>query len=575
MPFASVLRVASWPAICVGGVLIGWLVGTGGIADRPWPAAVLGTAFGLAWCFAGLAAWGRRPENRTGLLMVCVGLAGFVSLLQFAGVSLLYTVGVLAGPLYMAVFVHLLLAFPSGGLDDRLSRVMVVAAYVDTTVVLWVSDLFEESGVARVRNLVLVHRDQEVADLLSGFSSGVGVLLLLGSVAVLVRRWRRATPPWRHAVAPVLWTGAVAAAVAGLLLVSTTAGEQSRLAQAGAVIVFASVPFAFQLGLWRSQLGRGAVADLVIELGGTPAPGGLRDALARALGDPSLAIAFWLPERSRYVDADGRPIELSVVDGARTATVIRRHGHRVAALLHDTSLLERPKLIEATCAAAGLALENERLQADLSARVVDLQASRARIVEAGDAARRRIERDLHDGCQQRLVSVSMALGLAESKLASDPAARRIVTDARTGLGAALEDLRELSQGIHPAVLTERGLRAALQELAYAAALPVELAVRLDGRLPGPVEAAAYFVVAEALANVMKHAAATQVRVVIDREDGHVVVDVRDDGVGGADAACGTGLRGLADRVEALAGTLAVDSAPASGTRLRAEIPCGS
>jgi signal transduction histidine kinase len=413
-----------------------------------------------------------------------------------------------------------------------------------------------------------------VADLVSALSSGVGVLLLVGSVAVLVRRWRRATPPWRRAVAPVLWTGAVAAAVGGLMLVFATAGEQSRLVQVGAVIVFVSVPFAFQLGLWRSQLGRGAVADLVVELG-WQAPGGLRDALARALGDPSLAVAFWLPVRSCYVDADGRPVDLPVVDGARTATIIHRHGSRVAALLHDISLLERPKLIEATCAAAGLALENERLQADLSARVIELQASRARIVEAGDAARRRIERDLHDGCQQRLVSVSMALGLAESKLASDPVARGILTDARTGLGAALEDLRELSQGIHPAVLTERGLGPALQELAYTTAVPVEVAVRLDGRLPEVVEAAAYFVVAEALANVMKHAAATQVRVTVDRADGRVVVDARDDGVGGADAARGTGLRGLADRVDALGGTLAVDSAPASGTRLRAEIPCGS
>jgi len=233
-------------------------------------------------------------------------------------------------------------------------------------------------------------------------------------------------------------------------------------------------------------------------------------------------------------------------------------------------------LVEAVGAAAGLALENERLQADLRARLAELSASRARMVDAADAERRRLERNLHDGTQQRLVSVSMALGLAESKLRSDPEAAGLILDeARQALGAALQELREFSQGIHPAVLTERGLGPALQELVFLTPTSIELAVPDDERLPEPVEAAAYYVIAEALANVTKYASASAVSVTIERRNGSALVEVADDGVGGADPARGSGLRGLTDRIEALGGTLAVESPPGSGTRLRAEFPCAS
>jgi signal transduction histidine kinase len=198
------------------------------------------------------------------------------------------------------------------------------------------------------------------------------------------------------------------------------------------------------------------------------------------------------------------------------------------------------------------------------------------MVEATDAERRRLERNLHDGTQQRLVSISMALALAESKLQSEPdRARSILEEARAGLGIALQELRELSQGIHPAVLTERGLQRALRELVYLAPMPIELDVPGDERLPEPVEAAAYYVVAEALANVAKYASASAVSVTVQRQNGIAVVEVADDGSGGADPAVGSGLRGLADRVEALGGTLVLDSPPGLGTRLRAEIPCVS
>jgi signal transduction histidine kinase len=275
------------------------------------------------------------------------------------------------------------------------------------------------------------------------------------------------------------------------------------------------------------------------------------------------------------VDGDGRAVELPTAGDARVATVVERGGQPVAALVHDPALVENLELVESVCAAAALTLENERLQAELRARLAELRASRARLVEAGATERRRIERDLHDGAQQRLISIAMSLGLVEARLPEDPlSAAPIVREAREALGLALSELRELSQGIYPSILGERGLAAALDELARSAALPVALEARLPSGLPGPVEAAAYFVVSEALANAAKHSHGSDVRVSASIVDETLVVEVADDGIGGAGGDGGTGLRGLADRVEALGGTFTVVSPPGRGTTIRAELPCG-
>jgi signal transduction histidine kinase len=312
----------------------------------------------------------------------------------------------------------------------------------------------------------------------------------------------------------------------------------------------------------------------MIELGRPLATGQLRDALARALGDPSVQVAYRLSDAGDYVDLGGRRVALPAEGAAQAVTFVEREGRRIAAVIHDASLNEDRSLVEAACAAAGLALENERLQADLRARLEELRASRARIVQAGDTERRRLERNLHDGAQQRLVSVSVALGLAKSQLRTDPqAAEAMLNGAREELGRALAELRELARGIHPAVLTDHGLRVALEAMAERAALPVQLAVP-PGRMAEPVEAAAYYVVCEAVANTTKYAHAQLVTVSVSQQDGHVVVIISDDGVGGADPYAGSGLRGLADRVEALDGRLSVSSPPGGGTTIRADIPCG-
>lgn len=570
------VRLVLWPAALAAGGVTAALTLTGGIADSPSLVAAIGLVAGLAWTLVGLEEWRRWPARRVGPLMITLGFAWFASLLVYSSVSPLYTVGLFFRALFIAVLGHLLFAFPSGRLEGRLRRAIVVAAYVDTIVVNAASVVFYEPDSGGVRNLALLDSDAALSDALKNTARGVGVALVLTGLVVLMHRWRQATPPWRRAVAPVLWWGAAAAAVGALRFLNDTFGRPLGRVELVFFAILATVPLAFELGLLRSRLARGAVAGLVVELGQMRAPGKLREALARALHDPGLALAYWLPEQRRYVDLEGRRVQLTEDGGSRVATTVEREGRRVAALVHDVSLRDDPELVEAVCAAAGLALENERLQAELRAHLDELRASRVRIVEAADAERRRLERDLHDGTQQRLVSVSMALGLAQSKLGSDPeAAGRILEETRGTLGAALQELRELSQGIHPGVLTERGLGAALQELAYVAPVSVEFAVALKERLPEAVEAAGYYVVAESLANVAKYASATAVSVRVGRLNGRLRVEVTDDGVGGADPARGSGLRGLADRVEALGGAFAFESQPGEGTRLQAEIPCGS
>ena len=297
----------------------------------------------------------------------------------------------------------------------------------------------------------------------------------------------------------------------------------------------------------------------------------VREMLAESLGDRTLSLAYWLPDRGAFVDESGAVVELPDPSTGRAWTAVELEGRRVAAIIHDVSLAAGPELVHAAVAGATLAIDNERLKADLRARVEELRHSRARVVEAADAARRRIERDLHDGAQQQLVSLALELRLLRNRI--DDANLATMADGLLDkAGAALEDLRELARGIHPAILTERGLGPAVQALADRASLPVDCRVEVEERLPPAVEAAAYFLVAEALTNVVKYARARAVAIAIGCDDGVLAVEVSDDGVGGADVAAGSGLRGLSDRIGAVDGALTVASPAGGGTRVRAEIP---
>jgi signal transduction histidine kinase len=310
------------------------------------------------------------------------------------------------------------------------------------------------------------------------------------------------------------------------------------------------------------------MSALIAQVGQLPGEGPLRAALADALGDPSLALAYWLPESERFVDALGHPVTVS----GPGWTEVELQGRRVAAIAHDPALSEEPQLVRTAGAAAALALENQRLAAELRARIEDLRASRARLVEAGDAERRRLERDLHDGAQSRLVALALKIKLARMKVDADSEAAQLLDESSAELQASLDELRVLARGLHPVVLTDRGLNAAVRILADRAPVPVEVLALPPERLPPAVELALYFVVAEALTNVAKYAQASGATVTITVGGGRVAVEVSDDGIGGADVAAGSGLRGLSDRVAALDGRLELHSPPGKGTRLRAEIP---
>jgi signal transduction histidine kinase len=538
--------------------------------------AVATIVAGCTFVAAGIVALLRRPANLTGLLMVATGFLLFGSSLSQANSAAPFTIGLALGVLPAAVLVHLVLAFPDGRLHSRWERGAVALGYMDAVVVQVLMLMFmgfaHQSGGPFPNNLLLVDDNMRVHDSVMTSERVLGFVLALWVAILLVRRWRSASSPLRRTVVPLYASAGLVIAVFALaFLVATPVPTFSRAFSTADQIALALVPIAFLLGLFNARLARGGVGDLVVELGRAPEPGRLRDALSRALGDPSLEVAYWIPESEAYVGSDGRHIDLHE-DESRSVTVLERGGRTVAALVHDRALDEHRELLDAVSSAAGLALENERLQAELRAQLEELRESRARIVESADDARRRLERNLHDGAQQRLVALSVALALVETKVASDPpAAAQLLAAAREELALGLAELREIARGLHPAILS-RGLGVALAGVADRSPVPVELTVEEGDRLPEPVEAAAYYIVSESLTNVARYANATAARVRVTRRPEGLRVEVEDDGKGGATLAGGSGLLGLRDRVEAIGGRLELDSPPGEGTRLTALLP---
>jgi signal transduction histidine kinase len=575
------LGLVAIEGIVVGLVALAIMLSSDHVESRGATAAI-GLFVGWSFIGAGLFAWWRRPDNRFGVLMTAVGFAFFLGSLTAADGSWLFTLGVLLSNVYLAVFVHMLLAYPDGRIGSPRVRKVLVAAYtlaiVGPVPTLMLADL-EREGCDDCPPSAISVGDHEVLFTVFDVLVSVAAVLVVGYVLyVLVQRWQAATQPQRRAMAPVMWSGiCLLVVLAGQLTTMAVNGPDALESATGllGLIFFALTPYGFLFGLLRSRVVKaGAVSELLRKMGDSADGTSLRELLSKALGDRSLQVVYWLEESRRWVGSTGRRVELPHDDDpARAWTPVEREGRRVGAIVHDVSLCEDPELMRSVAVAAGLSIDNERLQAQLRARVEELRRSRARIVEAGTAERRRLERNLHDGAQQRLVALSLTLRLAQGRLRKDPdGAEQLLSGAQDELGRALEELRELARGIHPAVLSDRGLKAALEALAGRSPVPVELERTPPERLPPPVEAAAYFVVAEALTNVVKYAHASQARVSVSRGNGHAVVEVADDGVGGADPGRGSGLRGLADRISALDGTLVLTSPEGAGTLLRAEIP---
>jgi signal transduction histidine kinase len=577
------LRRALWALAAVGfafGLAVLALILTNDMLELrgAWAAGAL--VVGWSFIGVGLFAWGRRPDNRVGMLMAAAGFVWLLNSTALSDLPLVYTLGSVLGTAFFAVAVHLLLAFPSGRLPSRTERWIVGAAYVLTTICvvpLWLFAGPESLDCSDCPENVLLIDDNEALVNVLGSSINLAGAVLIGTMMVLlVRRWRQAPRAQRQFLVPVYAAGI---ALAILLIVTVVfqaiAGHDDELPWIAAMVPLALVPWLFLGTLVRARvIQSGAVGELIGRLSETPHRGELRDALARALGDPSLEVAYWLPEGRRFVDAHGHPVKHPEPGSGRAVTKVRREGNYVAALVHDPVLDEQREHVDAVCSAASLALENERLDAELRAKVEELRASRERMLSVGLEERRRLERDLHDGAQQRLVSTALSLRLARERLREEPdSAEQLLSSAGNELEAALEELRELARGIHPAVLSDRGLAAALEALAHRAPLPVELESLPRARFPEAIELAAYFVVSEALTNVAKYAYASHARVSVEQENGRVVVAVEDDGVGGADPGRGTGLSGLADRLGILEGRLEVDSEVGRGTTVTARIPC--
>jgi signal transduction histidine kinase len=535
--------------------------------DDPGFDAALVLLVGWSFIGTGLFAWWRRPANGTGPLMAAAGFAWFATNLSASDDDLLFTIGIALDALFPGMIGHLLVVFPAGHAQTTAERAVVVSIYFVVTVLQIPSLLFEEPGDPR--NLLIVHADQPLSDALDVMQLAAALVVFAASWVPIVRRVRAGGAAQRRALLPVIVTGGLAFAVYAVSKVFDAAGDASAALDWAAKALVATIPFGFLVGLLSTRLAQGAaVSELISRVGDAPGEGPLRAALADALGDPTLALAYWLPDSERFVDALGHPVEVSGVGW----TEVELQGRRIAAIAHNPALHEEPQLVRAAGAAAALALENQRLAAELRARIEDLRASRARLVEAGDNERRRLERDLHDGAQSRLVALALKLKLARMNVADESEAATLLDESSSELQASLDELRELARGLHPVVLTDRGLTAAVRILADRAPVPVEIEALPAERLPPPVEIAVYFVVAEALTNVAKYARATAATVSITAGGGRVAVAVADDGVGGADVAGGSGLRGLSDRVAALDGRLVLDSPPGEGTRLRAEIP---
>jgi signal transduction histidine kinase len=525
----------------------------------------------LPYIFGGLIAWWRRPENRFGPLMILAGFGTFLAFLGWSNVDVLHTIGQTLNFLPPILFLHVFLAFPSGRLERPFERAVVAVAYVTGIGLGFVRMLLGGFGPNSVFELTT---EPGAADVLERVQLVTSSACALTGIGVLVVRRLGAGRPLRRSVALLTDSFAVGLLMIAVLAMRAAVGAPGHVTlQRLTYFVVGLAPFAFVIGLLEARLARSAVGDLFVELRADPTPADLRDALARALRDPSLTLAYWLPEFGSYADHDGHAVELPNSDGRRAVRLIERDGVQVAALVHDPALRDEPELLDAVTAAAGIAIEKSQLNVELRARVEELRGSRARIVEAGQRERQRLERNLHDSAQHRLVALSLQLSLLEEQLVGDRSAAAQLEHARREIDTSLDELREIARGIHPAVVSGHGLAVALGELAARAPVPVNLSVEIEGRLPEEVEVAAYYLISESLANIGKYAQASSATIEVARGNGHIRVEVVDDGIGGADTEGGSGLRGLADRVETLGGRLQVWSPRGGGTRVRAEIPC--
>jgi signal transduction histidine kinase len=561
----SLLRdpVLVLPFAVVVGLALGWEGLRTGV-----PGGLIAADLALSWALVGasLLAPERSRWRRPRLLLAIAGALVLGGDLQWLSAPALWTAGLVLELAWLSVIVQLVLTFPDGRAWSSLALVTIGAGYLAAPV----GGLVAAFVTADPHNVLSTLSSQSAAATVGRMRAGLGLAVLLATIGLVAWRLASVRGVSRRMQAPLLIGAALAfpMTMVWLARLALTGEGPSTALSAVSTALIGLVPIGFVASIGWSRLRSPHAGDLVVELR-TAGELTLRDRLARALGDPSLTLAYRLDD-GRYVDESGQP--MSVPDRPDRAVTLLSAGDEVlAALMHDPLLLDETALVESVRATAGLVLENERLAAEVRAQLAEVRASRARLVTAGDEERRRIERDLHDGAQQRLVAVSVTLGMAAGR--ADPALAETLRHAQDDLEEALAELRALARGIHPTLLQEEGLDAALEALARRVPLPVSVDGSAGSRLRPAIELAAYFVTAEALTNAVKHAGASKATVHLQQTGGRLTVTVGDDGSGGAEMVHGGGLAGLRDRVEALDGALSVHQNPAGGTTIVAELPC--
>ncbi len=564
-------RWTIWTVAAVGLVLVVASLVLAFTSDhlvRPGLSAFLMNWILVPYLVSGLVAWWRRPASRLGPLMLVTGLVMAQAPMQWSNQPVLFSIGHLLDMVPAALFLHVFLAFPTGRLERRPERILVGTCYATVISFQVVKVLLGNSPT----NVFVVVQQPAAAALLEGIQLVlVSAELLAGGVLLILRRRARGRPVRRPAAWLVDAFGLALVMLALLYLAGMNGWPQFEIIRHVTFGALGLAPVAFLVALLDARLARADAAELLVELRADPTID-LQAPLARALGDPTLRLAYWLPQFDGWADQDGEPTEPPRSDERQTVRLIYRDHEPMAALIFQRALEDEPELVDAVAAAAEIALENGRLRADLRAQLQELQSSRVRVLEAGRKERQRLERNLHDGAQQRLVALSLELGMLGTTPGADAATQLRLARAKREVSASLEELRDLARGIYPAVLSGHGLAVALESVTAWSSVPVELRVELSERPPESVEVAVYYVVSESLANIAKHARAGAASVLVRVAGDRLTVEVRDDGVGGADAAAGSGLRGLDDRVAALGGRLRVGTPATGGTLVEAEIP---
>lgn len=535
---------------------------------------------GTCFVVSGAVVARTRPGDRAGWLIVAGGLLWLSAGFRRSSDPILYTAGIILTNAPLLPVIPLTLGFPTARLKYWWERCFVVVYSLNLTVGVVAGWMFVDPRAEPAPypstsvNLLLVHHSPAIAAPIQITVGMLGLLLDLTLGVIVIVRWWRSTPAYRFAFAPIAFSFLLSASVTVVAFLSTSQvpGLSSTSVLYLRYPASMLLPVAVAIGLFRFHLARAAVGTAIVEIGAAPLSDDFLTALRRAVRDPTLELWTYEPELGAYRDSDGTQRHLDDIDDTMAATALERDGEPVGAVVHDAALRTNdPELLAAVRATATLALQHERLHSDLRAQVAELRRSRERIVAAADTERRRIERNLHDGAQQRLVSVAILLGHAR-RTRDTEAQANLIADSAAELHTAITELREFARGVYPPVLTALGLHASLKSLAAAAPLPVRISGALAERPPAAIEAAAYFLVAEALANTIKYAGASEVEIRLEHDTESLRITVADNGSGGATATPGGGLDGLADRVAALGGTLTLDSPPGGGTRLSATFP---